>query len=263
MKGRGYPDPAKPKSIDRRELNVIEAARGKERLKRAEPRRPAKEGPAFAELVAATHFSFLRGASHASDMVAQAIHLGLTGLGIADRNSVAGVVRAHVARKRAPELAKARLLEAKKEAGQPLGLTEEEEQACKTDLRLIVGARLVFADGTPDIVAYPSTRRGWGELTKLLTKGNLKSVKGDCILSYEELTAYLDDLLLIVLPYSTATEQTAHRRPVAYEYDERPSKEAIRQGHLSLVPPPRPADPAVPFGAGPHMAGRCASAGWA
>ena len=240
-RGKG-PDPTKPKSMDRRELNAIEAAREKDKLKRPITPPPPREGPAFAELVAATNFSFLRGASHASDMVAQAIGQGLTGLGIADRNTVAGVVRAHVARKRAPERAKASLLEAKREAGQPLELTDEEEQSCETELRLVVGARLVFADGTPDIVAYPSTRRGWGELTKLLTKGNLKSVKGDCILSYEELTAYLDDLLLIVLPYSTATEQTAHRRPVEYEYDDRPSKEAIRQGHLSLVPPPRPAD---------------------
>ncbi|WP_313809129.1 error-prone DNA polymerase [Sphingobium sp.] len=200
------------------------------------------KSPPFAELVAATNFSFLRGASHASDMVARAIALGLTGLGIADRNTVAGVVRAHVARKRWSEQMRAALLEARKEAGRPLKLSAEEERACQTDLRLIVGARLVFVDGTPDIVAYPATRRGWGELTKLLTVGNLRSVKGDCILRYADLTAYLDDLLLIVMPGSTATEQTAHRRPVDYDYDDRPSKEAVRQGHLSLVPPLPPAD---------------------
>ena len=51
----------------------------------------------FAELAAATNYSFLRGASHPSDMVARAIELGMTGIGIADRNTVAGVVRAHVA----------------------------------------------------------------------------------------------------------------------------------------------------------------------
>ena len=50
--------------------------------------------PAFAELVAATNYSFLRGASHPADMVAEAIALGMPGIGIADRNSVAGVVRA-------------------------------------------------------------------------------------------------------------------------------------------------------------------------
>ncbi|WP_031295133.1 PHP domain-containing protein, partial [Sphingobium ummariense] len=198
--------------------------------------------PPFAELVAATNFSFLRGASHASDMVAQAMALGLKGLGIADRNTVAGVVRAHVARKKASEKAREALREAKKERGEPSELTEAEARGCESDLRLIVGARLVFADGTPDIIAYPATRRGWGELTKLLTRGNLRSVKGDCILTYEDLTVHLTDQLLIVLPTSTATAQTAHRKPVDYEHDDRPSPEAIRQGHLSLVPPAPPAD---------------------
>ena len=50
----------------------------------------------YAELAAATNFSFLRGASHPEEMVAQAMAQGLAGIGIADRNSVAGVVRAHV-----------------------------------------------------------------------------------------------------------------------------------------------------------------------
>ena len=58
--------------------------------------------PAFAELVAATNYSFLRGASHPADMVARAIQLGLTGIGIADRNTVAGVVRAWVSLREGP-----------------------------------------------------------------------------------------------------------------------------------------------------------------
>mgnify|MGYP001016321381 CR=1 FL=1 len=90
---------------------------------------PAPE-PGFAELVAATNYSFLRGASHPADMVAEAIALGMTGIGIADRNSVAGVVRAWAFLKelqvKAPEAVE--------------------------DFRLVVGARLVFADGTPDTV---------------------------------------------------------------------------------------------------------------
>ncbi|RZM07482.1 MAG: PHP domain-containing protein, partial [Sphingomonas sp.] len=94
---------------------------------------------AFAELVAASNYSFLHGASHPSDMVAQAVALGMSGIGIADRNTVAGVVRAHDA------LKKARL--------GLLGL-----DLPPIDFRLVVGARLVFTDGTPDIVAYPTTR---------------------------------------------------------------------------------------------------------
>ena len=134
-----------------------------------------------AELVAATNYSFLRGASHPSDMVAQAIELGLAGIGIADRNSVAGVVRAHVALREAQEAAA--------EAGLP-----------PIDFKLVVGARLVFADATPDIVAYPATRHGWGRLCRLLTIGNRRAEKGGCLLTLRDLIAHLDDLLLIVLP---------------------------------------------------------------
>jgi error-prone DNA polymerase len=243
----GYPDPTRPKSIDRRERSAIEAAREKAKERRpspppSPPPPPIQTAPPFAELVAATNFSFLRGASHGADMVARAMELGLAGIGIADRNTVAGVVRAWKAHRDAPASAREALLKAKKEKGEPLELTPAEDASCQTDLRLLTGARLVFADGTPDIVAYPATRRGWGELTKLLTVGNLRSVKGHCILYYEDLTAYLNDLLLIVLPYSTATEQQASARPVEYEHEDRAHGEMIRQGHLSLVPPPRPHD---------------------
>jgi error-prone DNA polymerase len=154
----------------------------------------------FAELVAATNYSFLRGASHPSDMVARAIELGMTGIGIADRNTVAGVVRAYVALRDARE----------KLTGQGLP---------PFDFRLVVGARLVFVDGTPDIVAYPETRRGWGRLTRLLTKGNLRAVKGDCILKIEDLLEYLDDISFIVLPETSGEAQEAHRKPVDYPSD--------------------------------------------
>ncbi|WP_439532428.1 error-prone DNA polymerase [Polymorphobacter sp.] len=127
----------------------------------------------FAELAAATNYSFLHGASHPGDIVARALDLGLAGIGIADRNSVAGVVRAHVA-----------LRDAAGGTG---------------DFRLLVGARLVFADGTPDIVAYPASRVGWGRLTRLLTLGNLRSEKGGCTLGLEDLLAHQQDLLLIVM----------------------------------------------------------------
>ena len=144
------------------------------------PHEGAEQSPVFAELVAATNYSFLRGASHPSDMVARAIALGMTGIGIADRNTVAGVVRAHVALKEAKE---------------------ELAMAGGGDLpfRLIVGARLVFADGTPDIIAYPATRHGWGRLTRLLTLGNLRAEKGGCILHLGDLLEYCDDLLLIAM----------------------------------------------------------------
>ncbi|HMS19174.1 error-prone DNA polymerase [uncultured Sphingorhabdus sp.] len=128
----------------------------------------------FAELVAASNYSFLRGASHPADMVWRAALLGMSGIGIADRNSVAGVVRAHVAWR--------------------------EVRAQMPDFRLVVGARLVFADDTPDIVAYPMTRHGWGRLTRLLTLGNRRAVKGDCTLYFEDLLEYADEIAFIALP---------------------------------------------------------------
>lgn len=144
-----------------------------------------KEGTGFAELLAATNFSFLRGASHPSDMVGQALELGLAGIGIADRNSVAGVVRAHVALR----------------------------DAAEKDFKLAVGARLVFADETPDIVAYPETRFGWGRLTRLLTVGNRRAKKGDCTLYLPDLLEHCQDLLLIVLPSSFPRRRDSISQP--------------------------------------------------
>jgi error-prone DNA polymerase len=135
----------------------------------------------YAELAAATNYSFLRGASHPHEVVAEALRLGHTGIGIADCNTVAGVVRAWVALKEARENAA--------EAG--LG---------EFDFKLITGARLVFADGTRDIIAYPATRFGWGRLTRLLTLGNLRAKKGGCILHLDDLLSHVDDMLLIVMP---------------------------------------------------------------
>ena len=188
----------------------------------------------YAELVAATNFSFLRGASHASDMVGEAIALGYTAIGIADRNTVAGVVRAYAALRDAPDRAMSDLIDAKRTNGEPASLTTEEKAFCQTNLRLLVGARLVFVDGTPDIVAYPATRYGWGRLTRLLTAGNLRAVKGDCILRLDDLIAHIDDLLLIVLPETTATDQQAHRKPVDYD-----NGEAERSGLRIVTTPPR------------------------
>ncbi|MBE2993447.1 error-prone DNA polymerase [Sphingomonas sp. CFBP 13603] len=151
-----------------------------------------RAAPAFAELVAATNYSFLDGASHPSDIVGRAIELKLAGIGIADRNTVAGVVRAYDALERAKR-------------GQ-LGANLP-----PFDFKLVVGARLVFADGTPDIVAYPATRAGWGRLTRLLTLGNRRAEKGGCILGFDDLLAHLGEILLIVMPECTARQAVAHK----------------------------------------------------
>jgi error-prone DNA polymerase len=200
-------------------------------------REGGQDNPDFAELVAMTNYSFLHGASHASDMVQGAIVHGLKAIGIADRNTVAGVVRAHVALKEAPDKARQALMDIKKKRGEPLELTAKEAAGCETDLRLIVGARLVFVDGTPDIIAYPATRKGWGRLTRLLTFGNMHAVKGHCILKFGDLLAYLEDLLLIVLSASTAGEEQVEKDAPDYLFEH--DFPAISPPHLRLVPPVR------------------------
>jgi error-prone DNA polymerase len=139
----------------------------------------------YAELAAATNYSFLRGASHPHQMVLTALALGMNGIGIADRNTVAGVVRAYVALRDFREKLEA-------------------EGKVMPDFRLVVGARLAFAGGTPDIIAYPATRHGWGQLTQLLTVGNLCAKKGDCYLLIDDLHRFCEDLLLIAMPGSDA-----------------------------------------------------------
>ncbi len=124
----------------------------------------------YLEFATASNFSFLRGASHPEELMVQATHLGLAGIGLCDRNSVAGVVRAHLA---------------KREQNLPL--------------KYHPGARLVFADGTPDILAYPRDRAGWGRLTRLLTAGNLRAEKGECILHLYDLLAHIFGLELVVM----------------------------------------------------------------
>jgi DNA polymerase III alpha subunit len=133
--------------------------------------------PVYAELAACSNFSFLRGASHPEELVVTAKRLGLRGLGLADRNTVSGTVRAHMAAK---------------EAG----------------LSYHPGARLVFADGTPDVLAYPVDRRGWGHLCRLLTAANMRGEKGDPAIVESDLMDWGDDLALAVLPKPAAFDET-------------------------------------------------------
>ncbi|MCA6256975.1 MAG: PHP domain-containing protein, partial [Phenylobacterium sp.] len=125
----------------------------------------------YAELAAASNFSFLRAASHPEELVTTAAALGLEALGIADRNSVAGVVRAWG-------------------AGRRVG----------GSLKVLAGARLVFADGTPDLICYPSDRAAWGRLTRLLTLGKRRAPKGGCDLSLGDFLDHAEGQLGVVLP---------------------------------------------------------------
>jgi error-prone DNA polymerase len=122
----------------------------------------------YAELQTTTNFSFLRGGSHPQELVAQAKALGLKALAVTDRNTLAGVVRAHVAAK---------------EAGLPL----------------IVGARLDFSDA-PSLLCLPTDRQAYGRLCRLLSLGQARAEKGQCILRLADLAAAAEGQILIVIP---------------------------------------------------------------
>ncbi|MEO5807869.1 MAG: error-prone DNA polymerase [Devosia sp.] len=140
-----------------------------QRLPPAAPRVPA---PPYAELMATSNFSFLRAGSHPGELVAAAVGLGLSGLGLCDRNSFAGVVRGYVA------------------------LRDLEHKPA--NFRYVVGTRLCFTDGTPDIVAYPADRQAYGRLCRLLTAGNLRGEKGFCSLTFDDLAEWVEGQLFIV-----------------------------------------------------------------
>jgi error-prone DNA polymerase len=127
----------------------------------------------FAELAVTTNYSFLRGASHPGQFVQQAASLGYAAIGIADRNTLAGVVRA---------------------------FAEWENLDPATRPRLLIGSRLVFRDGTPDIIVYPKDRAAYGRLCQLLSRGKLRAPKGECFLDFADLMDFRDGLLLIVMP---------------------------------------------------------------
>ncbi|MGL4973723.1 MAG: error-prone DNA polymerase [Bosea sp. (in: a-proteobacteria)] len=169
---------------------------------------------AYAELACATNFSFLRGASSADQLVLSSLLLGHSGLGIADRNTVAGVVRAWAALRELREGGALPPIKLREGSGpgefhfEPRHLPDAAEgidlqalvQERAKAFRLVTGVRLVFADGAPDIIAYPENRTGWGRLCRLLTTGNRRTKKGECELALDDLLTEARDLLLIVIP---------------------------------------------------------------
>ena len=108
----------------------------------------------YAELQATSNFSFLEGGSHPHELIARAAELGLDAIAVTDRNSLAGIVRAYLA---AREL----------RSSSPKGGSAAEE----LDIKLIVGCRLTFQDGVPDLLCYPRDRAAYGRLCRLLTVG--------------------------------------------------------------------------------------------
>src|SRR5262249_2748085 len=98
--------------------------------------------------------------------------------------------------------------------------------------RIVVGARLVFADGTPDILAYPHDRAAWGRLTRLLSVGKSRADKGECLLFVDDLVEYGAGLNLIVLP--SATVDAAALAALLARLQEAASRRAVWLGAAML-----------------------------
>lgn len=124
--------------------------------------------PRYAELQVTSHFSFLRGASSCDDLFAQPAGLGIEALAVVDRNSLAGIVRAHQAAKH-------------------------------TGVRLIVGCRLDLADGM-SVLVYPTDRPAYSRLCRLLTLGKKLGGKAKCLLEWSDLAAYAEGLIAVLVP---------------------------------------------------------------
>jgi error-prone DNA polymerase len=140
----------------------------------------------YTELQVTTPFSFLRGASHAEELVAQAKHLGLAGIAVTDRNSLAGAVRVHAAAK---------------EAG----------------LNCIIGARLDLVSATPgespkdctsyriaapacSLLAWPTDRAAYGNLCRLISLGQRRAGKGECLITLDDVAEFQQGLILCAVP---------------------------------------------------------------
>ena len=144
---------------------------------------------AYAELQVTSNYSFLRGASHPSELVAQAAELGHRAIALTDRNTLAGVVRAHVA-------------------------VREAAAAREDGVRLIPGARL---DLTAELAAedehsgasflcLPTDRTAYGRLSGLLTLGKRRAPKGQCWITQEDVLQHAHGQILIALPPPVAGE---------------------------------------------------------
>jgi error-prone DNA polymerase len=129
---------------------------------------PPPTPSSYVELGVTSPFSFLRGASDAIELATSALLLGYDAIGIADRNTLAGVVRMH--------------------------------SACKDlGLKPLIGCRLDLTDA-PSLLAYPIDREGYGRLSRVLSLGKMRAAKGECELSLADVAAHRDGIAFIAWP---------------------------------------------------------------
>lgn len=143
----------------------------------------------YTELQTSTHFSFLRGSSSADELFERAAELGIDALGVVDRNSLAGIVRAW-------------------------------EAAKKTGVRLVVGCRLDLADGM-SLLVYPTDRAAYSRLTRLLSLGKGRGGKGKCMLDISDVDTYSEGLIAILVPDEADDVCAGQLRKVATIFGDR------------------------------------------
>ncbi len=122
---------------------------------------------AYTELQVTSNYSFLRGASHVEELLAQAKTYGYDAIAITDRNSLAGIARAH-------------------------------QRAAEAEIRLIIGCRLDLACGT-SLLVYPTDRAAYARLCRLLSIGKSRAGKGACHLEWSDLAARCEGCIAILL----------------------------------------------------------------
>ncbi|OZB39250.1 MAG: error-prone DNA polymerase [Acidiphilium sp. 34-60-192] len=144
---------------------------------------------AYVELHCTSHYSFLRGASSCDELFAQAAYLGLKTLAMTDRNSLAGIVRAHVAAK-------------------------------ANNMRLVVGCRLDLIDGTA-LLVYPTDRPAYARLCRLLSLGKQRGGKAQCRLDWSDLVAYAEGLIAVLVPGEADDACARGLRRLALSFDDR------------------------------------------
>ena len=123
--------------------------------------------PRYAELHCKTNFSFLVGASHGEELVLRASELGLAALAITDRNTLAGIVRAHVAAK-------------------------------AVGIKLLIGAEITPEDASP-VLLYATDIRAYGRLSSLITRGRRAAAKGECRLTFDDIAEHAEGLLAVAV----------------------------------------------------------------
>jgi len=149
----------------------------------------APRGVDYVELQVTTHFSFLRGASSVEELFAEAALLGIKALGITDRHSLAGIVRAH-------------------------------EAAEVTGVRAVIGCWLDLSDGAA-LLVYPMDRAAYGRLCRLLTRGKARAGKGSCVLSWDDVAEHGEGLIAILVPDRPDALCAERLRRLAREFRDR------------------------------------------